>query len=244
LDPIEEFNRKRENNIRSLGEDARLNKQTLEWIRTSSAHNYTYNFTWMGLPVIQFPQDLIAVQEIVWETGPDLIIETGIARGGSLVFYASLLELAGRDGQVVGIDIDIREHNRRAIESHPMFSRITMIEGSSVADEVIEKVVSIAEKKPKVMVVLDSNHTHEHVLRELELYSPLVSRGCYLLVFDTTIEKMPEDMFMDRAWDKGNNPWTAVREFLEKNDSFQVDKSIPNKLAITVAIDGYLRRVK
>jgi cephalosporin hydroxylase len=184
------------------------------------------------------------MQEIIWQVKPDLIIETGIAHGGSLIFYASMLELLGNNGQVLGIDIDIREHNRVEIEKHSMFKRITMIEGSSVDKDIAKQVYNFARDKKEILVVLDSMHTHDHVLRELELYSPLVTKDSYLVVFDTVIEDMPEDFFPDRPWGKGNNPKTAVWEFLKTNNRFIVDKEIENKLLITVAPDGYLKCTK
>lgn len=209
----------------------------------SNKAQYSYNFKWMGRPVIQYPQDILAMQELIWEIQPDLIIETGIAHGGSLIFYASMLELIGK-GEILGIDIDIREHNRREIEKHPMFKRITMIEGSSVDSGIADRVKYFAENKEKIIVVLDSNHTHEHVLRELELYSPLVSMGSYIVVFDTIVEDLPEGYFPNkRPWAVGNNPKTAVAEFLAKNKSFEVDRTIDNKLLISVAPGGYLRKV-
>ena len=175
---------------------------------------------------------------------PDLIIETGIAHGGSLIFYASMLELLGNNGQVLEIDIDIREHNRVEIEKHPMYKRITMIEGSSIDENVVQNVRDFAKDKKKVLVALDSMHTHDHVLKELELYSPLVTKGSYIVVFDTIIEDMPKDFFPDRPWSKGNNPKTAVWEFMKNNDRFEIDKKIENKLLITVAPDGYLKCTK
>jgi cephalosporin hydroxylase len=205
---------------------------------------YVYNFSWLGRPIIQSPQDIVALQEIIWEVKPDLIIETGIAHGGSLMFWASMLEAIGGDGRVVGIDIEIREHNRRSIEDHPMFKRIELIEGSSISDEVAQKVRQIAAGRAKIMVVLDSDHTHRHVKKELEIYSPLVSVGSYLIAFDTFIEDLPPDFFPDRAYNVGNNPKTAVAEFLETNDDFEVDKSIENKLLVTQAPGGYLKRIK
>ena len=210
----------------------------------SCDYRYSYNFSWMGRPIIQYPQDLVAMQEIIWRVKPDLVIETGIAHGGSLIFYSSMLELIGGPGRVLGIDIDIREHNRAAIEAHPMFRRITMFEGSSVDDAMAERVRAFAEGAERVMVVLDSNHTHEHVLRELELYSPLVTRDSYLVVFDTVVEDMPDEAFPDRPWGRGDNPTTAIREFLQTNDRFVIDKETEGKLLLTVAPDGYLRCVK
>jgi len=215
-----------------------------DWICSTARFKYSYNFTWMGRPIIQFPQDIIAMQEIIWQVKPSLIIETGIAHGGSLIFYASMLELIAGEGQVLGIDVDIREHNRIEIEKHPMAKRITMIQGSSTEESVANQVHEVARGKKQVLVTLDSNHTHHHVLKELELYSPLVTKGSYLVVFDTIIEDMPDDFFPDRPWGKGNNPKTAVREFLKTNDRFVVDKEIENKLLITVAPDGYLRCIK
>jgi cephalosporin hydroxylase len=224
--------------------DQNLMNKTGQWIEAISKHKYTYQFSWLGRPIIQLAQDMLAVQELIWETKPDLIVETGIAHGGSLIYYASLLELIGGEGGVLGIDIDIREHNRVEIVKHPMFKRISMLEGSSTDDIIVREVYKIAGDKQRVMVVLDSNHTHEHVLKELQLYSPLVTKDCYLVVFDTLIEDMPEDSFPDRPWGRGNNPKTAVWEFLKTNDRFKIDKEIEGKLVITTAPDGYLKCVK
>jgi cephalosporin hydroxylase len=205
---------------------------------------YSYNFTWLGRPIIQYPQDIIALQEIIWNVKPDLIIETGIAHGGSIIFSASMLELLGVNGHVLGIDIDIRKHNRVEIEKHPMFKRITMFEGSSIAPEMVDRVIEFAKPYKTVMLVLDSNHTHDHVFAELQYYTPLVTKESYCVVFDTIIEDMPSGSFPDRLWDKGNNPKTAVWEFLKQNNNFEIDKSIENKLLITAAPDGYLKRIK
>lgn len=224
--------------------DFEIRRKSIDWLEEVSRYKYSYNFSWLGRPIIQFPQDIIAMQEIIWQVKPDLIIETGIAHGGSLIFYASMLELIGNDGHVLGIDIDIREHNRVEIEKHSLFKRITMIQGSSTDSNLLKQVYGLAGGKTKVMVVLDSNHTHEHVLKELELYSPLVTAGSYLVVFDTVIEDLPDDFFPDRSWGKGNNPKTAVWEFLKKNDRFTVDRDIETKLLITVAPDGYLKCIK
>jgi cephalosporin hydroxylase len=203
-------------------------------------YRYSYNFTWLGRPVIQFPQDLIALQEVIWSTRPQVVVETGIAHGGSLVFTASLLELLG-EGKVVGVDIDIRAHNRVAIEEHPMAKRIEMIEGSSVDEEIVARVRSAIGDAQRVLVILDSNHTHEHVLQELRLYSPLVTEGSYLVVMDTVVEDMPTDAFPDRPWGSGDNPMTAMREFLAETDRFEIDQEISDKLVLTVAPSGYLK---
>jgi len=240
----DDFEAQKAENIRKLGERDDVAELTNRWVTEVSRNRYSYHFTWMGRPIIQFPQDMIAMQEIIWDVQPDLIIETGVARGGSLVYYASLLELIGGDGMVLGIDVDIRPHNREAIESHRMAKRIRLVEGSSVAPEVVEEARGLAEKASSVVVVLDSNHTHEHVLQELQLYSPFVTRDSYVVAFDTIIEDLPEDFYPDRPWGKGDNAKTAVLEFLRGTDAFEVDRSIENKLQITVAPNGYLRRVR
>ena len=230
-------------NIDGLGNDPAVQQATRDWIAAIAPHKYTYNFTWLGRPVIQVPHDLAAMHEISWATKPDLIIETGIAHGGSLIFHASMLQLLGNDGRVLGIDIDIRDHNRAEIEAHPMFERIDMIQGSSIDDTIATQVRESAANAERVMVVLDSNHTHEHVLRELELYAPLVTNGCYLIVADTLIEDMPAGSFPDRPWDKGDNPATAVKAFLQTTDRFEVDTAIDAKLQISVAPGGYIKCV-
>ncbi|MCK4347435.1 MAG: cephalosporin hydroxylase family protein [Thermoplasmatales archaeon] len=230
--------------IQMQGQNKQLRSISNDFVKLTGKYKYTYNFSWLGRPIIQFPQDMIAMQEIVWQVRPDLIIETGIAHGGSLIFSASMLELLGNNGQVLGIDIDIREHNRKAIEAHPMFRRIDMIEGSSIDEKIVRQVYDFAKNKKQILVVLDSMHTHDHVLKELEFYSPLVTKGSYLVVFDTIIEDMPEDFFPDRPWGKGNNPKTAVYEYLKSTDCFEIDKTIEHKLLITAAPDGFLRRIK
>ena len=230
--------------IEAMGNDAEMRELTHRWFLESCRYRYSYNFTWMGRPIIQFPQDMLAFQEIVWEVKPDLIIETGIAHGGSLIYSASLLELLGNEGRVVGIDIDIRSHNRAAIEAHPLAKRITLIEGSSIDTDIVQQVADIASDYKNVLVVLDSNHTHDHVAEELALFSPLVTVGSYLIVYDTIIDDMPDEFFPDRPWGKGNNPKTAVRAFLTENPRFIIDEIIEQKLLVTVAPSGYLKCVE
>jgi cephalosporin hydroxylase len=225
-----------------MAQDKAVQSSTNDWFLNTVAYKYSYHFSWLGRPIIQYPQDMVAMQEIIWEVKPDLLIETGIAHGGSLIYYASLMELLGGNGHVLGIDIDIRQHNRTEIEKHPMFKRITMFEGSSITVEMAERVREFAKPYKRIMVVFDSNHTHDHVLEELRLYSPLVSPGSYCVVFDTFVEDMPPGSFPDRPWDKGNNPKTAVWEFLKTNKDFEIDKTIQDKLLITAAPDGYLKR--
>lgn len=237
----------------------RLKAATSEWMDASTPARYSYNFEWLGRPIIQYPQDIVAVQELIFNVKPDLVVETGIAHGGSLILSASILAMldyadALAEGnmldpenpkrKVLGVDIDIREHNRIAIEAHPMASRIEMIQGSSIAKDIIDQVKSRAQKAKKVLVFLDSNHTHDHVLAELEAYAHFVSIGSYCVVFDTIVEDLPDGYYPDRPWSVGNNPKTAVREFLAHTDCFEIDHEIDTKLQISVAPQGYLKRIK
>jgi len=258
-DPTLAFAKDCHEEIAALGRDADLKRKALDWAMHAARHKYVFHFSWMGRPIIQYPQDMVAMQELIWLVRPELIIETGIAHGGSLVLYASLLSLLDmcdaiesgatfnpRESKraVLGIDIDIRQHNWEAIERHPMASRIQMIQGSSIAPEIVAQVKAVAQGFERVLVCLDSNHTHDHVLAELEAYAPLTSVGSYCVVFDTVVEDMPKASFPDRPWGPGNNPKTAVHEYLKTHPEFEIDKRIQDKLQITVAPDGYLRRVR
>ena len=213
--------------VAEMPANSKLCASAAAFMQASTEPKYSYNFSWMGRPIIQYPQDMIAMQEIIWNMKPDLIIETGIAHGGSLIYYASLLEMISisgfGDGKVLGIDIDIRDHNRKEIESHPMYKNIDMIQGSSISKEIIDQVKIRAEGKKRILVVLDSNHTHEHALEELIAYAPLVSKDSYCVVFDTLIEDMPADSYPDRSWGPGNNPKTAVWEYLKTHPEFEID---------------------
>ena len=237
-----EFEKRNTKFINSMSKDVKFKEKTKDWSEHSWKYEYLYHFRWLGRPIIQFPQDIMAIQELIWKVKPDLIIETGIARGGSLIFSASILELLGK-GEVIGIDIDIRKHNRKEIEKHPLMKRITMIEGSSIDKKVVNQIHKISKGKKKIMVFLDSNHTHKHVLEEMKAYSPLVKKGSYMIVFDTVIDDLPKKFF-DRPWDVDNNPKTAVKEFLKKNTRFKIDKKIENKLIITACPDGFLKCIK
>jgi len=258
MNQIDQFEQERLARIASYSVNAELQQQSLTWLRESMQRMYVYNFDWLGRPIIQYPQDIMAMQELIWSIKPDLIIETGIAHGGSLIFSASMLALLDMcdaietdekldpkisQRKVLGIDIDIRPHNRAAIEVHPMASRIQMIQGSSIASEIIEQVHTIAANYSRILVLLDSNHTHDHVLSELHAYAPLVSVGSYCVVFDTFVEDMPKDFFHNRPWNPGDNPKTAVWEYLKTHPEFEIDKNIQHKLLITVAPDGYLKRI-
>lgn len=269
-DPIAMFEEECRQSIAGYPQAAPWQELSARWMEAAFRHRYMYNFRWLGRPIIQLPTDMVAFQEAVWTVKPDLIIETGIAHGGSLILSASLLSMldvceAIERGEsfdpsrprrkVIGIDIDIRKHNRRAIEAHPMSGYIDMVEGSSLAEETVAEVRRKAEGFSRVLVALDSNHTHEHVTRELELYSPLTSMGSYCIVFDTIVETLPADMFPDRPWKPGDNPRTAVWAFLDLLESegrkgadgkplkFAIDKSIEDKLLLSVAPDGFLERV-
>lgn len=257
MNPNQSFEHEVKQNIAELRNDEGLRKRSLDWMSDITQKRYAYNFKWLGRPIIQIPQDMVAIQELIWKIRPDLVIETGIAHGGSLILSASMLALldycdAMESGQVLdpkatrrrvlGIDIDIRAHNREAIEAHPMAHRIDMLQGSSIAPEIIAEVHQRAQGHERVLLILDSNHTHEHVMAELEAYASLVSPGSYCVVFDTVIEDLPAGMYPDRSWDVGDNPKTAVREFLSRCSDFVVDEDIEAKLMITVAPGGYLRR--
>lgn len=270
MDPVTEFRQQVAKNIDDIGKDRAFHELSNQWLVEASKFFYSYNFTWLGRPVIQVPQDLYASQELIWACRPDLIIETGIAHGGSLVMSASMLALldycdAMESGEtldvrkaprrVLGIDIDIRDHNRKEIEAHPLGRKISMIQGSSVAPETIAQVKEIARNHKRVMVFLDSNHTHQHVLDELELYAPLTTKGSYCVVWDTNVEDLPDEMWENRPWGKGDNPKTAVWEYMRRLKeegrkaedgealAFEYDKVIETKLAFTAAPDGFLKRV-
>lgn len=253
------FANEREQRIRSFASEPTLNSLAHDWVFHSMQQKYLYNFDWLGRPIIQYPEDMVAVQELVWKVRPTLIIETGIAHGGSLVLSASMLALldycdaveqgkvldpSASKRRVIGVDIDIRSHNRNAIESHPLSHMISMVEGSSIELSTVDAVRKLATGHECVMVFLDSNHTHDHVLEELRYYGMMTSVGSYCVVFDTFVEDMPPRYFADRPWDKGNSPKTAVHAFVAENDRFQIDRSIDQKLLITVAPSGYLKRVK
>ncbi len=253
---IEEFQLECQNRIASYANNEKLKSTAHEFLKQSAANKYAYNFAWLGRPIIQYPADIVAMQEIIFTVQPDLIIETGIAHGGSLIFSASMLALlnlcypnqtATNKRKVLGIDIDIREHNKQAIMQHPMYKDLKMIEmiqGSSIADEVVSQVKNFVKNGnyQKVLIFLDSMHTHDHVLAELHAYSPLVSSGSYCIVFDTLIENMPKDYYPDRPWNVGNNPMTAVKEFLKTDEGkkFEIKPEIFNKLLVSVAENGFL----
>ncbi len=256
-DPIAEFQTERSESIATYSAESEWRAEGLGWVTKAFDKKYMYNFDWLGRPLIQFPADIVGFQEVVWSVKPDLIIETGIAHGGSLVLSASLLAMieygdaveagttldpANPRRKVLGLDIDIRDHNRAAVDAHPMRSRIDMLQGSSVTDEMAAQVRDYAAGFERVLVVLDSNHTHEHVRKELDYYAPLVSPGSYCCVFDTIVEDMDASVFPDRPWAPGDNPKTAVWDFLEANPDFEIDQSINQKLMISAAPDGWLRR--
>ncbi|MFY3311094.1 cephalosporin hydroxylase family protein [Achromobacter ruhlandii] len=260
MDPIKQFNSEVQANIQRLGQDPALAADTLAWmIKAGTIGAYTYNFQWLGRPIIQYPQDIHAMQELIWATRPDVIVETGIAHGGSLILSASMLALldycdaqinrtplipGSSNRRVVGVDIDIRAHNRREIEAHPLSHLITLIQGSSIAPDIVDQVRHAVGDAKRVLVCLDSNHTHDHVLAELQAYAPLTSVGSYCVVFDTVIEDMPAELCAHRPWGQGNSPKSAVRAWLPQHPEFEQDLALQHKLQITVAQDGFLKRVR
>lgn len=228
---------------RAIAGDAELQRLSLEATTVSDRHHYSYVWRWLGLPIIQMPTDVVATQEVIWETRPQVIVETGIARGGSVLLSASILQLLG-EGQVVAVDIDIRAHNRAAIESHPLAHRVQLVEGSSLDPAVVADVRARIGDADRVMVVLDSNHTHEHVLEELRLYGEMVTPGQFLVVADTIIEDLPLQEHRPRPWGPGDNPKTALDAFLAETDRFEVDPAMNGKLLMTSSPGGYLRCVR
>jgi cephalosporin hydroxylase len=243
MNEVEKFKKEVEENILLQGNNEPLKKTAAAFMDASIRSRYSYNFTWLGRPIIQYPQDIIAIQEIIYQVQPDLIIETGIAHGGSLILHASICELIGK-GEVLGVDIDIREHNKSEILNHRMSKRISMIQGSSIDETIVKQVAEIAAGKEKVLVILDSNHTHDHVLNEMKWYAPFVTKGSYMLVFDTVVEDLANDIYDNRPWGVGDNPKTAVWEFLKTNDDFVIDTAMDDKLLISVAPSGFLKKVK
>jgi cephalosporin hydroxylase len=244
--------------VEANGKNHELRIAAQRFMRETIRAQYSYNFTWAGRPIIQYPQDIVAFQELVWQVRPDIIVETGIAHGGSLILSASLLAMldlceASERGElldpktpkrrVIGVDIDIRQHNRDAIEAHPLARRITMLQGSSIDPVIVDQVRTAVGDAKTVLLSLDSNHTHAHVLSELHAYTPMVTKGSYCVVFDTVIEDLSDDMFKDRPWQRGDNAKTAVHAFLKTNSAFEIDKAVENKLMITVAPDGFLKRI-
>jgi cephalosporin hydroxylase len=244
MDSMGVFYQQKRLNVRALGSDETIRALSKEWFRKVSKYRYSYHFSWLGIPIIQFPQDLVAMQEIIWTVKPDAIIETGVAHGGSLLFYASMLELIGNAGIVVGVDIEVRSHNRQAIESHSLSRRIRLAEGSSVDASTAQRVEELVVGRRNPLVVLDSNHLNSHVLSELRLYQKFVRRGSYLIVLDTIVDDMCEEFSRDRPWGPGRGPKSAVHQFLLENDRFIVDEEFNDKLLISVAPDGFLKCVK
>lgn len=258
MSPIAQFNEERRERLEGYQTDAAFRQLSQAWLESSMRKKYVYNFDWLGRPIIQYPQDMWAVQELVWQVKPDLIIETGIAHGGSLILSASMLAMldycdamaAGTvleprqsRRKVIGIDIDIRPHNRAALDAHPLRPLLHLVEGSSVSAETVAAVKAAAAGHKTVMVFLDSMHTHDHVMAELEAYAPMVSKGSYCVVFDSFVDDMPADLFPDRPWSPGDNPKTALRAYLKSHPEFVIDKTIESKLMVTVAADGFLKRV-
>ncbi|MEL7544276.1 MAG: cephalosporin hydroxylase family protein [Pseudomonadota bacterium] len=257
-DPLASFAHERRERLDAFGRDEDFKKQALDWVSASMNRQYIYNFDWLGRPIIQYPEDIMSVQELIWQTRPDVIVETGIAHGGSVILSASMLAMldysdAIKRGEmldprnpkrkVIGIDIDIRQHNRDLIEAHPMSAGLVMIEGSSIDPDVVAEVQTHVDGAERVLVFLDSMHTHDHVLAELEAYAPMVTKGSYCVVFDTIVEDLPKGYFKDRPWNPGNSPKSALRAYLEDHPEFEIDSDLHNKLMITAVPHGHLKRV-
>ncbi len=250
MNEIKKFEKDRIKRLKKNNEKSKIFKIANNFTSISSLNKYTYNFTWMGRPIIQFPQDMILMQELIWEIKPDFVIETGIAHGGSLIFSASILELIGK-GKVIGVDIEIRKHNLSKIKKHKMSKRIKMIQSSSIDKKTISVLKKTIKENKIVLVFLDSNHTHDHVLEELNLYSQFVSKGSYIVVFDTTMNifdnktlKEISKNYRFKPYGRNNNPHSAVKEFLKNNKSFRIDKLMHQKALITNCYDGFLKKIK
>ncbi len=239
---LKNFQKRVERNVKLMSSDHELKRKSIDWMVHADKYKYTYNYRWMGIPIIKFPNDILALQEIIWKVKPDIIVETGIAHGGSIIFSATMMELIGNQGLVIGVDIDIRKHNRVEIEKSKFYKSIKMIEGSSVSKKIIKKIKTFIKKDSKVMVFLDSNHTYSHVKKEIELYSKLVTKNSYLVVEDSFPEFFPKKHF--KKVDIGNNPMIAIKEFLKKTKKFKIDKKLNDKLSITESFDGYLKKIK
>lgn len=243
--PTDVFLEERIRDIEKMALDVNLRDKSIEWMILADRYKYTYNFTWMGRPIIKYPNDMVVQQELMWQLKPDLVIETGIAHGGSIVFTASMMKMMGIAGEVVGVDVDIRAHNRDAIENHPVYDMITMYQGDSINPELVDKVRQHTLGKKCVMVILDSLHSHDHVYNELKLYAPMTTVGSYCILPDTFIEFFPKGYYSsNRPWDVGNNPYTAMKQYLSETNLFEIDALLTNKAMITETIEGYLKRVK
>jgi cephalosporin hydroxylase len=243
-DDFAEFEEDRRRALAAMAANDTMAAHATGFVAEAAANHYPHGFDWLGLPILQLPQDIVAIQDLIWRIKPRAIVETGIARGGSLALSASILELIGGDGIVIGVDIDIRAHNRRAIEAHPLAHRIELLEGSAIDDHIVEGVTRLVGDREPVLVLLDSMHSHAHVVAELEAYSPLVAAGSYVVVLDTAIEDLPADQFADRPWGPGNSPKSAVHAFLATTDRFEIDTDMDARLQISSAPNGYLRCIR
>jgi cephalosporin hydroxylase len=243
MDDRDAFENRARRNAALMGRDAELRNLAVQTFAVSDRYDFSYLWRWLGLPIIQTPDDIVAMQEIIWETKPQMVIETGFARGGSAILYSSILQLIG-EGRVVSVDLDVREHNRRAVEEHPLGDRVDLVEGSSTASDTMDRVRALIPDGARVMVVLDSNHTHGHVLEELRLYGPLVTEGQFLVVADTVVEDLPPQTHRPREWGPGNNPDTALHEYLRETDRFEPDAWFNSKVLISSSRGGYLRCLK
>jgi cephalosporin hydroxylase len=239
-----EFEARKLRSIAAMAADTTFRSVGDDWFLRAFQHRYSYNFRWLGVPIIQFPADIVAMQELIWHVRPQVIIETGVARGGSLIFYASILQLLNNDGVVIGVEIALTSENRTIIQSHPLGRYIRIVDGSSITHDTVMTVRAGAGARAPILVILDSYHTHEHVLQELRAYAPLVSRGSYVVVFDTVVDDLPPHVHGERPWGPGNNPKTAVHAFLKETDRFEIDRSFDRRLQLSSCPEGFLRCVR
>jgi cephalosporin hydroxylase len=242
-DDRKEFEDEKSRQSRAMGRDVDVFQQSLKLITALDAYGYSYLWSWMGVPIIQMPADVMATQEVIWATKPDIIIETGVARGGSVLFMASLLEIIGK-GKVIGVDIDIRAHNREAIETHPMSKRVVLLEGGSVDEVTLARVRAEIPDGASVMVVLDSDHSRQHVLAECRAYGPMVTPGCYMVVADTVVGHVTEENAprkRSKVWFKGDEPLSALQDYMSETNRFEVDEALNGKLVMSSSPGGYVR---
>ena len=228
----------------AMSKDQNLQNDAKNVLIKADEHRWIHQGSWLGEPLLNLPQDMVALQDIIWRTKPDFIIEVGVAWGGGILFEAMLLDYI--DGKkVIGLDIFIPSDLRKRIMNHKKLSdRIELVEGDSTSEETIRKVKTILNGSKKVLVILDSYHTHDHVMNELKTFSQFVGKGHYLICGDTIVEHVPIQKHRPRPWGPGNNPGTAVRQFLVENDSFEIDEDLEKKLLLTCHPGGYLKAVK
>jgi cephalosporin hydroxylase len=238
----DEFLRMRAEWRDSMADDAVLRQEAVDLQRHAEVHRYTYTWDWLGVPIIRIPDDVVVLQELFWSYRPQRVVETGIARGGSMLLDASLMKLCGQEPAVLGIDWKIFPHTIDSLRGHPLMEGVELLEANSASGESESAVKSFIGEADRAVLILDSNHTHEHVLAELDLLAPLLPGGGIVLVADTLIEEFPLGYYKDRPWDRGNNPATAVREFLFKHTDFHRSTEWSRRALLSEFRDGIICR--